>query len=184
MPEAITSNISPLGPRDLASYQRRMQGRLFVPSPGAHEQPAALIAQCLQASDVALAIQLARDRGLEIVARTGEHGATDDRASAGRMLIDLSEMRQIVVDPLQQIARVESGATSGEFRQAAAVYGLAASPNILAVEVVTAEGAQITISTSEQAGTLQAFRDGGNIGVVIATIYQVGPLSTIEQVCE
>jgi FAD/FMN-containing dehydrogenase len=176
MTEVTASNTSPLDPGILASYQRRMRGELFVPSPDAHDQPPALIARCLHARDVALAISLARDWGMEIVAWTGEHNVAGDRVSAGDMLIDLSEMRQIVVDPLQQIARVESGATNGEFAQAAAAYGLAISDNVLAVEVVTAEGALITVSVSEHADLFQAFRDGSNIGVITAMTYQVGPL--------
>jgi FAD/FMN-containing dehydrogenase len=96
------------------------------------------------------------------------------------MLIDLAEMRQIVVDPLQKIARVESGATNRELTQVAAAYGLAISDTVLAVEVVTAEGVLITISETEHAELFQAFHDGGNIGVITATIYQLDSLSTFE----
>lgn len=182
---AIThSNMSPLDPASLAEVQRRMRGELLVLGGAVDHQQPALIAHCLHARDVALAINLAHEGGLDITVGSGDHSVTNNCMSAGSLLIDLSQMRQIVVDPLQQIARVQPGVTPDEIVRAAAAYGLVTSGTILAVEVVTAVGTLITTSAAEHADLFQAFRDGGTIGVVTAITYQLYPLSIIELTSE
>jgi FAD/FMN-containing dehydrogenase len=211
---------SPLDPSALASLQRRMRGQLFTPDAAAYEtarhvqnqrfnERPALIARCLSAHDVALAIGFARRQGLEIAVRSGGHSAAGHSASAGGLLIDLSQLCQITIDPLQRIARVQPGATNGQLVQAAAAHGLATTTgtcatvgmggstlgggigwlmgrfgatvdNVLAFEVVTAEGTIITASAGEHPDLFWALRGGGgNFGVVTAITYQLHPLGPV-----
>ncbi|HEU5103457.1 MAG TPA: FAD-binding oxidoreductase [Roseiflexaceae bacterium] len=220
MTSVSTRDPSPLDPIALASLQRRMRGELLTPDAIAYdaarrvhnqrfdEQPA-LIACCLSAHDVALAIGLARNQGLEIAVRSGGHSLAGHSASAGGLLIDLSQLNQITIDPLQRIARVQPGATNGQVVQAASAYGLATTTgtcatvgmggstlgggigwlmgrfgatvdNVLAFEVVTAEGAIITASAREHPDLFWALRGGGgNFGVVTAITYQLHPLGPV-----
>ncbi|HEX5690850.1 MAG TPA: hypothetical protein VFX76_12645, partial [Roseiflexaceae bacterium] len=141
------SNVSSLDPIALAQLQRRMHGELLTPDLDTYElawrmhsqrfagRPA-LIARCLTTHDVVLAIVFARERKLTIAASARD-------PSEGAMLFDLSQMRQISIDPLQQIARVQSGATAEEFTQAATTYGLAGD-TVLALEIVALDGTIVT----------------------------------------
>src|SRR5215216_3216081 len=134
MTTVTTRDTSPLDLCALASLQRRMRGELLTPGASTYEtarrvhnqrfnQRPALIARCLSAHDVALAIGLAREQGLEIAVRSGGHSLAGHSVSAGGLLIDLSQLRQIMIDPLQRIARVQPGTTNGELVQAAAAHG-------------------------------------------------------------
>ena len=125
------NRLSALDPRALGLLQRRMRGELLTPDSAGYEaarhsanwrfdQRPALIARCVSAQDVALALGLAREAGLDLAVRSGGHSLAGHSTSAGGLLIDLSRMRQILIDPLQRIARVQPGATSGELVQAAA----------------------------------------------------------------
>src|SRR5689334_16861348 len=136
MTALTTRDRASLDPSSLASLQRRMHGELIAPGAAAYEtarrvhnprfdQRPALIARCLSAHDVALAIRLARSRDLEIAVRSGGHSMAGHSVSAGGLLIDLSQLTQIAIDPLQRIARVQPGATNGQLVQAAAAHGLA-----------------------------------------------------------
>jgi FAD/FMN-containing dehydrogenase len=197
-----------------------MRGELLTPDAAAYDttrrahnqhfnQLPAVIARCLNAHDVALAIGLARNHGLEIAVRSGGHSMAGHSASAGGLLIDLSLLNQISIDPLQRIARVQPGATNGQVVQAAAAYGLATTTgtcatvgmggstlgggigwlmgrfgatvdNALAFEIVTAEGATITASALEHPDLFWALRGGGgNFGVVTAITYQLHPLGLV-----
>jgi FAD/FMN-containing dehydrogenase len=160
MIEASTGNSLPLDPRILASYRHRMRGELYTPDAVTKEQPA-LVARCLSAHDVALAIALAQEFQLELAVYSGGYSQAGRHVSTGCLLVDLSQLRQITLDPLQRIARVEPGATNDELARAAAAHGLAttgasasvgrdgSTHNILAFEVVTAAGTIITASAHE-----------------------------------
>src|SRR5215207_2416640 len=124
MIEASTGNSLPLDPRILASYRHRMRGELYTPDAVTKEQPA-LVARCLCAYDVALAIALARALLLVFAVHSGGYSQAGRHVSTGCLLIDLSQLRQITLDPLQRIVRVEPGATNDELARAAAAHGLA-----------------------------------------------------------
>jgi FAD/FMN-containing dehydrogenase len=220
MTTVTTGDTSHLDPIALANLQRRMRGELFTPDAAAYEtarrvynqrfnERPAVIARCLSAHDVALAIGLARSQGLEIAVRSGGHSVAGHSTSAGGMLIDLSQLGQITIDPLQRIARVQPGATNGQLVQAAAAHGLATTTgtcatvgmggstlgggigwlmgrfgatvdNVLAFEVVTAEGAIIRASAAEHPDLFWALRGGGgNFGVVTAITYQLHLLGPV-----
>jgi FAD/FMN-containing dehydrogenase len=197
MVEASTGNSLPLGPSILASYRRRMRGELYAPDAVAVEesrcihhlqlieQPA-LVACCLSAHDVALAITLARELQLELAVHSGGYSQAGRHVSTGCLLVDLSPLRQITVDPLQRIARVEPGATNDELARAAAAHGLAttgasvsvgmdgSTHNILAFEVVTLKGTIITASAYEHPDLYSALCDSiDTFGVVTTITYRL-----------
>jgi FAD/FMN-containing dehydrogenase len=173
-----------IDPTIVVHYQRRMRGELFKPEAvvveahqsvhmqQANRQPL-LVARCLSAHDVAIAIALARELGLELAVRSG-HNHSEQPVDVRSVLIDLSQLRQIIIDPLQQIARVEPGATNSEFKQAAEAHGLTTNDTILAFEIVTAEGTIITASAREHADLFAAPRGSiGTTGIVTAIIYRL-----------
>jgi FAD/FMN-containing dehydrogenase len=207
-------------PTDLGKYQRRMRGVLFTSEAPVYEtarrvhnarfdQRPALIARCLNADDVCLAVALAREQKLEIAVRSGGHSMAGHGTSAGGLLIDLSQMNQIMIDPLQRIACVQPGATNGELVQAAARYGLATTTgtcatvgmggstlgggigwlmgrfgttvdNALAFDLVTAEGALITATAHEHPDLFWALRGGGgNFGVVTTLTFRLHALGPV-----
>lgn len=168
-----------LDPAALAQLQRRMHGELLTPDQEAYavalrahteryNPRPALIARCLTVHDVVLAIIFARERKLALATRAGDQ-------CEGAILLDLSPMRQIVIDPLQRIARVQPGASPAEFARATAAYGLAGG-TVLALEIATVEGVIVTASAHQHPELFQAVFAGGNTGVVTATTCQLRPL--------
>jgi hypothetical protein len=200
--------------------RRRMQGELLTPEVPGYEAARrvlnrhfnarpALIARCHTAQDVAIVVEFARDHALDIAVRSGGHSVAGHSGGEGGMLIDLSQLRQIIVDPLQRIARVQPGATNGELVMASAAYGLATTTgtcatvgmggstlgggigwlmgrfgatvdNLLAAEVVTADGQILTATTHEHPDLFWALRGGGgNFGIVTALTYRLHQLGTV-----
>jgi FAD/FMN-containing dehydrogenase len=173
-----------------------------------NRRPAA-IARARNAQDVANAVIFAREHGLEIAVRSGGHSVPGQSAVDGGMMIDLSGMRQIAVDEAALVARVQPGATNGELVLALAERGLATTTgtcatvgmggstlgggigwlmgrfgatvdNVLAFEVVTADGAIVTASADERPELFWALRGGGgNFGVVTAISYKAHRLTTV-----
>src|SRR5688572_3604560 len=91
----------------------------------------ALIARCRTAADVAAAVARARKDALEISVRGGGHNVAGKAVTEGGVMIDLSPMKQIVVDPGARTARAEPGLTWGEFNIATAKHGLATTGGIV-----------------------------------------------------
>ncbi len=85
----------------------------------------ALIARCLDPEDVAHAIALARERGLQVSVRGGDHSAAGAAVCDGGLMIDLSPMQRITVDVERRIARVEPGARWAQVDEATQQHGLA-----------------------------------------------------------
>lgn len=209
-----------IDPIALSMLQSKMHGDLLTPSaPGYHEarrlangrfdRKPALIARCRTAQDVAHAVIFAREYGLEIAVRSGGHSVPGYSVGDGVMMIDLSQMRQIDVDPASRTARIQPGATNGEVVLAAQSFGLATTTgtcatvgmggstlgggigwlmgrfgatvdNVLAFEVVTADGEIYTADANEHPDLFWALRGGGgNFGIVTNITYklhQIGPV--------
>jgi FAD/FMN-containing dehydrogenase len=167
------------------------------------------IARCLDARDVVAAVNLARASGLEISVKSGGHGISGSALSDGGLTIDLSAMKRIEVDPSKRTVRAEAGVTWGEFDAATQAHGLAVTggrmsttgiagltlgsgsgwlertfgftcDNLLAAEVVTADGRILRASESENGDLFWGLcGGGGNFGIVTAFEYRlhlVGPL--------
>ncbi len=87
-------------------------------------RPGAVV-RCRGASDVMRAVRFARDNGLLVAVRGGGHNISGNAVCEGGLLIDLSPMRSVRVDPNMRTARVEPGVTLGEFDKEAQAFGLA-----------------------------------------------------------
>ena len=140
-----------------------------------------LIARCRGVADIVAAVNYARGTNAEISIRGGGHNVAGRAVTEGGVMIDLSLMRGIYVDPAGRRARAQGGVTWGEFNRETQLHGLAvtggtisttgiagltlggglgwlmgkygiAADNLISAEVVTARGAVLTASESENAG--------------------------------
>jgi FAD/FMN-containing dehydrogenase len=169
----------------------------------------ALIVRCRTAYDVAASLALARGAGLEVSVRGGGHNVAGRAVTDGGVMIDLAEMKGIAIDPEQRTATVEGGVIWAEVNGAAAEHGLAvtggavsgtgiagytlggglgwlmakyglAADNLLAVELVTAEGDVLQVDATSHADLFWALRGGGgNFGVATSFTYRLHPLKTV-----
>ncbi|MCZ6545755.1 MAG: FAD-binding oxidoreductase [Chloroflexi bacterium] len=169
----------------------------------------ALIARCTSAADVQAAVSLAREHNLLVAVRGGAHNAAGHGTCDGGIVIDTSPMKTISVDPEQRTARAEPGLTWAEFDAATLEHGLATTggtvtntgiagltlggglgwlmgkhgltiDNLLACEIVTADGSLVRASSDENTDLFWALRGGGgNFGVVTAFEYQLHPVADL-----
>ena len=169
----------------------------------------ACIARCKSVTDVQDALRFARDNDLAVAVRGGGHNAAGLAVCDGGLVIDLGGMRDVVVDPARRVARAGGGATWGDFDRATAEHGLAttggavsttgiagltlggglgwlmrsygmACDNLVAAEVVTANGQIVRASATENPDLFWGLRGGGgNFGIVTTFEYALHPVSTI-----
>jgi FAD/FMN-containing dehydrogenase len=169
----------------------------------------ALIVRCVGVADVMAAVTFARSNNLVVAVRGGGHGVPGFAVCDGGLMIDLTRMKAVRVDPVGRTARAEGGATWGDFDHETQAFGLAttggiarptgiagltlggghgylmrthglACDNLLSVDVVTADGRLLTASATEHADLFWAVRGGGgNFGVVTAFEYRLYPVSQI-----
>jgi FAD/FMN-containing dehydrogenase len=202
-----------------AGLSARFSGQVLTPlSPGYDEarrvwnagidKRPALVLRPRVTADVVLAVEHARQRDLPIAVRCGGHSVAGHSACDGGLLIDLSLMKGVRVDPDRLRARAAGGVVWGEYDSATQAYGLAspggrvtttgiggftlgggygwlspkfglACDNLVAAEVVTADGQVVRASDTENPHLLWGLRGGGgNFGVVTSYefgLHQVGP---------
>ena len=173
---------------------------------GMIDRKPALIARCVDADDVVEAVRLALSRGLQVSVRGGDHSAAGAAVCDGGLMIDLSLMKGLRIDPTSRTARLEPGLRWCEVDQATQAHGLATTggtvsdtgvagltlggglgwlagrygltcDNLLAAEVVTAEGRRLRASPNENVDLFWALRGGGgNFGVVTSFEFQLHPV--------
>jgi FAD/FMN-containing dehydrogenase len=169
----------------------------------------ALIVRCRTKDDVVAALAVAREAGLEVSIRGGGHNVAGRAVTDGGLMIDLAEMKGIAIDPDNATATAEGGVIWGELNAAAAEHGLAvtgglisttgiagytlggglgwlmgkyglAADNLLAVELVTADGDVLEVDAASHPDLFWALRGGGgNFGVATSFTYRMHPVHTI-----
>jgi FAD/FMN-containing dehydrogenase len=169
----------------------------------------ALIVRCRTAADVAAAVRFARRGGHEISVRGGGHNVAGLAVADDAVMIDLAEMKDIQVDPEARTARAEGGVTWAELNAAAGEHGLAvtggaisttgiagftlggglgwlmpkfglAADNLVAIELVTADGEVAEVTDASDPALFWALRGGGgNFGVATAFTYRLHRLATV-----
>jgi FAD/FMN-containing dehydrogenase len=169
----------------------------------------AVIARCAGAADVADAVRLARSSGLEISVRGGGHNVAGRAVTEGGLMIDLSPMRGIHVDPAARTARAQGGVVWSELNREAHAHGLAVTggaisstgiagytlggglgwlmakhglgaDNLIGVELVTADGEVLNVTDETHPDLMWALRGGGgNFGVAASLVYRLHPLSMV-----
>jgi FAD/FMN-containing dehydrogenase len=169
----------------------------------------ALIVRCVGAGDVVHSVQFAREHELSVAVRGGGHNIAGNCLCEGGLMIDLSPMKGMRVDAGRRTVRAQAGLTLGEFDRETQAFGLAttmgiatdtgiagltlgggygwlggkyglACDNLLAVDVVTAEGQVVTASESENADLFWGVRGGsGNFGIVTSFEYQLHPVGPV-----
>lgn len=168
-----------------------------------------LIVRCAGVADVIAAVNFAREANMLVAIRGGGHGVTGNAVCDGGLVIDLSAMKSVHVDPVNQTARAEGGATWGDFDHETQVFGLATTggivpttgiagltlgggigylnrkfglscDNLRSADVVTAGGQLLKASAGENEDLFWGLRGGGgNFGVVTSFEFQIHPVPSV-----
>ena len=187
---------------DFQALRTSFRGRLILPSDpqfdearrvwnGTIDRRPALIAQCSGAADVITAVKFAAHHGLLVAVRGGGHSIPGHSVCDGGLVIDLSAMRGVVVDPGRSTVRAQGGALWGDVDHESQAFGLAtpggvvsttgiagltlgggsqswlirkyanAADNLISADVVTANGEFVTANDRENADLFWALRGGG-----------------------
>lgn len=187
-------------------YDRARAVASFNPTTDKHPQ---LIVRCANREDVARAVSFAREQSIEVAVRGGGHDVLGASVCEGGMVIDLSPMKDIHIDPTNRTAQVQAGVRSGELNGATQQHGLAAAlgchqgvgvagltlggglgwflgkfgaacDHLLGADVVTADGKILRASANETPDLFWAIRGGGgNFGIVTSLDYQLHPVDTV-----
>lgn len=176
---------------------------------GGIDRHPAVIIRAKDAGEVARVINLARETGMELAIRSGGHSVVGHCVSEGGIVLDLSLMRDLQIDVEGRTAWVEPGLTAGEYTQAAGEHGLATGfgdtgsvgiggitlgggvgylvrkygltiDDLLAADVVTADGQILHVDAESHPGLFWAIRGGGgNFGVVTRFKFRLHEVDSI-----
>jgi FAD/FMN-containing dehydrogenase len=211
---------SALGEATTRELREALRGELVLPGDSGYDEARSvwngmidrrpvLVARCTGASDVKAAIGFARSEGLDVAVRGGGHNVAGNATCDGGLVIDLSPMKGIRVDPQARTVRAQGGLTWGELDAETQGHGLAttgglvtttgiagftlgggvgwlmrkhglACDNLISADLITADGQTVRVSESENAELLWGLRGGGgNFGVVTEFEYRLHPVSQI-----
>jgi FAD/FMN-containing dehydrogenase len=176
---------------------------------GGFERRPAVIVRAADAAEVARIVSLARETGLELAVRSGGHSPAGHSVNDGGIVLDLADMRALDIDPQARTAWAQTGLTAGEYTTAAAAHGLATGfgdtgsvgiggitlaggvgylvrkhgltiDNLLAAELVTADGELLPVDADTNPDLFWAIRGGGgNFGVATRLQFQLHPVDTV-----
>lgn len=168
-----------------------------------------LIARCVDVADIITAVNFGRDQALLIAIRGGGHNGPGLGSCDDGLVVDLSMMKSVRVDPANRTVRVDAGCTSGDVDHATHPFGLAVPfgivsttgvagltlgggigyltrkhgltiDNLLEADVVLADGRFVTASKKQHTDLFWALRGGGgNFGVVTSFLFQAHPVGTV-----
>jgi len=204
----------------LDALEARLHGELVRPADGDYDdrravfnamvdrRPAAVV-RCRDAADVATGISFAREHDLVLAVRGGGHSVAGNAVCDGGLLLDMSDMRSLRVDPEHRVARAGPGMTLGELDRGTQEHGLAtplgvmsgtgiagltlggglgwlngnhglACDNLAGAELVTADGEVLHVGPDEHPDLYWAIRGGGgNFGVVTEFTYHLHPVGPV-----
>jgi FAD/FMN-containing dehydrogenase len=202
---------------DIGVLRRTIRGEVLVPGDVAYDQarkvwngmidrhPGAIVF-CVGSDDVVAAVNFARSRSMLVAVRAGGHNIAGASVCDDGLVIDLSRMKQIEVDPIKRTARAQAGLNLGEFDAATQAHGLATTmgvnadtgiagltlgggfgklgrkyglscDNLISAEIVTANGRLWHASATEHSDLFWAIRGGGgNFGIVTSFEYRLFPV--------
>ncbi|MCW3054413.1 MAG: linked oxidase, N-terminal [Chthonomonadales bacterium] len=204
----------------ISAFRAQLRGELIQPEDALYEEARkvynamidkrpAFIARCVDVADVIAAVNFGRDNQLTVAIRGGGHNGPGFGTCDDGLVIDLSRMRGIRVDPTDSTVRVEGGCVWGDVDHATHAFGLAVPcgfiagtgvggltlgggigylsrkygltiDNLLGVDMVLADGRFVTANAEENPDLFWAVRGGGgNFGVVTSFLFQGRPVSTV-----
>jgi FAD/FMN-containing dehydrogenase len=214
----VLSDSAPIA--DVGELRSGFGGDVLTPADPAYEptrqvfnamydrRPAA-IARCAGVADVIAALRFARERGLQIAVRGGGHSVQGYSSCDGGIIIDLSPMKGVRVDPAGRTAWAQAGLTWGELDRETQAFGLAVTggrvsttgivgqtigsgsgwlerlhgltcDNLISADVVTADGRLVRASEREHPELLWGLRGaGGNFGIVTSLEYRLHPVGPV-----
>jgi FAD/FMN-containing dehydrogenase len=176
---------------------------------GAIDRRPAVIVRVADVDDVARVIAMAGDTGMELAIRSGGHSGAGHGTSDGGIVLDLAELKALEIDPESRTAWAQTGLTAGEYSEAAHEYGLATGfgdtgsvglggitlgggigflvrkhgmtiDDLLAAEIVTADGELLQVDADNHPDLFWAIRGGGgNFGVATRFKYRLHEVGTI-----
>ena len=176
---------------------------------GMHDRRPRAVVQCADAADVIATVKTAHDAGLDLAVRGGGHSVPGFGTVDDGLVIDLSGMRNVQVDPAAGVARAGGGALWGDFDHATNAFGLSTTggvisttgvggltlgggigylarkyglscDNLIAADVVTADGRLLRASEDENDDLFWALRGGGgNFGVATSLEFRLHPVGNI-----
>jgi FAD/FMN-containing dehydrogenase len=205
-------------------FEAKLRGELLRPGDDGYEDARwvwngmidrnpALIVRAAEVADVIDSVKFAHENGLLLAVRGGGHNVAGTALADGALVVDLSAMKGIRVDPEARTVRAEGGVTIGELDHETQEYALAtpmgvvsetgiagltlggglghlrrkhglSSDNLLSVDVVTADGKLLTASESENPDLFWGIRGGGgNFGVVTSFEYRLHPVGPEVMFC-
>lgn len=217
---AVPVHPLPVDDPAVAELRTRFRGELIRPGETGYDEARrvwngmidrrpALIARCSGVADVMAAIAFAKQRALTVAVRGGGHNVAGRSVCDDGLVIDLSRMKGIRVDPAARRAHAQAGVTWGEFDRETQAFGLATTggavtttgiagltlgggvgwlmgkygmtcDNLLSVDVVTADGEFLTASASEHPDLFWGLRGGGaNLGIATSFQYRLHPVGPV-----
>lgn len=218
--QTSTMMASMLTQQAIEAFRTQLRGELIQPGDSNYDEARkvynamidkhpALIARCADVADVISAVNFARDNQLTVAIRGGGHNGPGFGVCDNGLVIDLSRLRGIRVDPVNRTVRVEGGCVWGDVDHATHPFGLAVPcgfisttgvggltlgggigylarkygltiDNLLSVDMVLADGRFVTANADENADLFWAVRGGGgNFGVVTSFLFKGNPVHTV-----